>query len=350
MKKLWAVLLTVAMLLSVLACGDDKSRRDREDEDDVDVAGVWMYRELEEYLILYADGTWEKISAGADKIAMGEYTATEKRVRLKAEGEVYETLYWDDEEGDPLPDGTLRGSECWVYYCFALDSQAYRQFLESMDGTDDLLSATPYFVEQGYEINYELDEGGIYLKNGGYALSQDNKEYGRVPMTVTLTRNSFQDTLDGYVEIEFTKTVYFDRSDYPAFMFNKKFIIGQSTNLYDYYTGYWLRDTVHHGDTTKGENYYYYEYQSMGRTIHLEFNYDINWTRQTDTSYLLEQHYFVRMPADYDGIIVATPEAYPNYDSYLAAQSDPGDELRVVPDWAARNALLCRIHTGASVG
>ncbi len=215
---------------------------------------------------------------------------------------------------------------------------------EPTDGPTEPEAEEPYFEKKGWYANYTLDEGGTYMDNCVYAYTKDGEFYARLPATVTITRDSYYDTLDGYVEMEFTKLVYVDKGDYPMFMFENKFTIGMIQNLYDYHTGYWLPDTRTYGDSNRGENYFYYEYESQGRQVHVEFNYSTDWERHEDDSYTLTMDFFIRMPADYDGIAIAQVEVYPDYESMMN-RSDPGEELRPPEGHLLKNALICLVNT-----
>ncbi len=354
MKKIFAILIAAFILLSLIGCEEYPEVPDTvvttspdKPEEEVNLTGIWEYEDLDAYLLIFEDMGWKIVFNITETTVAGtcQYTDSKdiKLLSNETDEEFFDMLVLHDENGKLLPDGVVYSENygSMTFFC-SFGDEEHKDLIDFLMGN---VIPTPYFEEMGYKINYELGEGGFYKKNVGYAFTENGKHYGRIPTTVTIKEKSFNDTKDGYVEIEILKTVYFDVGDYPDFMFSNKFTIGHSTNIYDYYTGYWLRGTPSYGDTSRGDNYFFYEYESQGRQVKIEYNFSTKWTRHNDTSYTLDMEFFFRMPADYDGIIMGIPEAYANYKAYQASLTDPGDTLEIIEDSVAEKALFCRIHT-----
>ncbi len=306
-----------------------------EDEPEMDVVGIWEYDAYYIYLILDEDDSYAEVSAeDGHVIDEGKYTVDgESLILTSGYGDPERTMsiYEDllvDADGDSLS------------YAGSKDGKLYNEILGLISSAN-----MAYFDMMGFGANYSLDEGSVLMDNAVYVFAQDGLYYDSVPALVSISLDSYNDTQDGFVEIEFTKTVYIDRDDYPEFMFYNDFDIGMTHKLFDYYTGHFLPDSAVYGNTSRGDNYFYYEYESQDRTICVDYNYSTEWTRHEDDSYTFEQQNFIRMPADYDGIIYGHLEAYPDYQSCVDAREYPVELISPMDDSDAENALLCCVNS-----
>ncbi len=307
---------------------------------EMDVVGIWEYEGADRYLIIYNGREWAQVTADVELVAKGYQSWSYDCLSLCLEDSmVFADVYSADEKGGALPSATLRvADQGLIHYVGDLGADDYQYLLEYE--TAD----AAHFEEMGYEVNYRFGESGTYMPKGAYSYTNDEFYYDAFPATVSIDLISYNDTGDGYAEVEFEKTTWFDRDDYPDFMFENKFIIATTQNLYDYYTGYHLPDSAIFGNSDRGDNYYYYEYESQGRTICVDYNYSADWERLEDTSYVFRMEFFVRMPIDYDGIVFAHLEAAPTIDELHSYQSDPGDTLTAIEDPRLENAVICKVN------
>ncbi len=349
MKKLFVILLALSILCSLAACGgSEPESRDATPPGDETIApvlhqlsdllGVWEFSLEETYLLFYEDSTWETITFEGEKLENGAYKFDGQQVILALSGKII-TLTWD-EDGD-LADGE---NNLLLLYVCDFESEEYRQYLAYLE------SLKCYFEDQGYEINYAFGDDWVFQNNGAFLVVNNGQHSGRMDVIVKLEQDSFNDTKDGYVEIEFTKTVYMDCEGQPDFVKNASSYTAAVTNgLYDYYRGYVLRCESAYGDSSRGDNAFYYEYESQGRTICVDYNYSTEWEQYADGSVAVITHNFIRMPADYDGIIYAVTEAYPDFATYAQSISgnpgDSGENIATMQDSDVQNAIFCRVHT-----
>ena len=76
--------------------------------------------------------------------------------------------------------------------------------------------------------------------------------------------------------------------------------------MFDYYTGLWLADAQVYGDTTHGDNTYYYSIEYNGTPYDVLYSYSTDWMQQVgDYSAILMVNYQVVIPNGYDGLIFA---------------------------------------------
>ncbi len=371
MKKIGAWFLVLCMFFTLAACSSESSSEPEEiipeikkEEVEVaetaappvvkrhaaDVIGAWSYDDYigEVYVLIYEDGTFAEVDAGAGAIRVVGVYEEEDEDSITFYGDDgenvgwFDTFYFNDENGKALPSDELRSYYCGpMSYCFGLDDPQYQDILAVLAAAE---TEIPYFEEAGYEINYDLGEGGTYMKNGACVFTNKGDYYDRMYATVSMDLDSYNDTKDGFVEIEFTETTYMDVGDYPEFVFYKDFQAGMAIMLCDYYTGCELPATSTYGDTSRGENYHYYEYESQGRQVRIDHNYSTDWKLDANGSYVIKVQHFLRMPADYDGVVYIHQEAPASYKEYVH-NSDPGDTMPKIDDARVKNAIFCRLNT-----
>lgn len=312
------------------------------DFSETDVTGFWDYADYDAWLVLKDDATWAIYNGDAGLVAEGYQSDSLTQLDLYDDNhELYDILYVTDMENLPLGEGILRSDNMGLlYFQGGLDDPEYAFLLDAPQEA--------WFEQLGYGVNYALGDGAVKVNDAAFAYSDDSGDYGTFPATVSLELLSYNDTRDGYVEIELAETIFLDAAEYPSFTFLYNYVLGMEHGLFDYYTGYQLQGHLVQGDSSRGENHAYYEYESLGRTICVDYNYSTNWQPLNDNSYLYESVIFVRMPADYDGILYGLVDSYPDYDTYIG-RGDPGDSFVTLPDWY-KYALFCQVNHPTSGG
>ncbi len=243
----------------------------------------------------------------------------------------------------------ITGADTWHGYAEGYEDvpalvDGWVKGLEVVESKESAASSA-YLEQMGAEINYAFGDGEVFMEAGAYVHTLDGKNYATIPLTLEMSLDSVNDTKDGFVEIEFTKTVHLDSENYPDFMSGNDWTLGMSEILCDYYTGFEFNSAVVDGDIDKGENYHYYEYVSQGRKICVEYNFSAEWFQKKDGSYILEQQTFLRVPSDYDGILYGQRKAYPDYESCVAGNTYPEDSMYLLSGERLQDIVLCRVNT-----
>ncbi len=315
-----------------------------------ELLGVWHYDGYADhvYILFYDDATFAEINTRSGEIEVqGTYEANEDGdvVLTGSDGEVFgwfDTYYFKDTNGDPLPEDKLRSFyyDSISFYC-DFNGQEYLDILSKLEAPAE---SRPHFEAMNHYITYDIGSGGEYLRNGACVFTSNGKYYEPMYATVSMEYDSINDTKDVFVEITFTETTYLDVYDYPEFVYTNDFQAGMCVDIFDYYTGYRLPATDTYGDTSRGENYHYYEYESQGHMIQVDHNYSTDWKLDSDGSYVLKVQHFFRMPADYDGIVYGHLPANEDYIGYISGSNDEGDPLPMMDDERAVGALLSRVN------
>ena len=282
MKKrtLWALLLCLTMLASLLAgCGGEKKETAEDGRGDVieeepssdpgdvieeepssdpgdtldepevnfeDFVGCWEYWDYDIWLYVYGDGTYEMYNADGDSTA-GSYT----------------------------PEGTeivLDSGER-----FALDGDG-----GLIDGEGDGLFAselpdfTPayYFDEYEIDIDYTLGQGDVTLEDGAYyyEMNTDGNHYSIAPLICSLDLESDEDLGSGYVQRTLSLYRGFSEENIPTLAYGAT--MGSSFLFYDYYTGFLLPDNDYFAD---GDGSYYYEFDTPEGLVELAISVSSDW-------------------------------------------------------------------------
>ncbi len=296
-----------------------------------DLEGVWDSPADEAYVLFYGDLTWDIVSYEGEITASGNYDFLGREIIMYIDGEAL-SLRWSG-------DTELTGEDGSLSYVCSFDSPVYEE-LRAL-----VASGSVCFEAKGYDINYEADSGGVYLPDMMAAYTEDGSFYETLPITMGVIIDSVTDSGDGFVEIVFTENVLLSAADYPSEMLTNNSSLSVTTVLCDYYTGYWLTEGSTTGNSSRGDNYYYYEYESQGRTVSVEYSYSTEWMPGLGGDFILSKQYSVRMPADYDGLVFVHAGCHPDYESYAAGlQSEPAG-LGTVDDVRLETALICRIHS-----
>ena len=332
--RLLACLLCVCLLVSLLSgCGQNDSDNDGhgdivEDQTPAtvetvnaeDFYGCWKYTDLEDWVYIYGDGTYEwfeedgSSEVGTYQMDGGELVMDDGlRYALDGEGGLI------DEDGDTL-------------------------------FPTELPDFTPvaYFEEGGYSFDLEMDEGRFPLENAVHYSYEDGSSYTTAYGEWALNSISDQIVNDQYRDVIFEAVCYFPTSSNPGL--SGRHTVGCMSELFDYYTGEWLPMTSVSGDSTAEENTYSYTLNIDGEEVRLDYMKSLSWEHNVgDCSSILYMTIMVRMPVDYDGLVFcASPSPY-TYEE-LTAHLHEGEgyvtgmtlDQRVGID--EDNALFCRIY------
>lgn len=332
--RLLACLLCVCLLVSLLSgCGQNDSDNDGhgdivEDQTPAtvetvnaeDFYGCWKYTDLEDWVYIYGDGTYEwfeedgSSEVGTYQMDGGELVMDDGlRYALDGEGGLI------DEDGDTL-------------------------------FPTELPDFTPvaYFEEGGYSFDLEMDEGRFPLENAVHYSYEDGSSYTTAYGEWALNSISDQIVNDQYRDVIFEAVCYFPTSSNPGL--SGRHTVGCMSELFDYYTGEWLPMTSVSGDSTAEENTYSYTLNIDGEEVRLDYMKSLSWEHNVgDCSSILYMTITVRMPVDYDGLVFcASPSPY-TYEE-LTAHLHEGEgyvtgmtlDQRVGID--EDNALFCRIR------
>ncbi len=356
LRRLCALLLSFAMLLSLLSgCGGKESEEDGRgdviseeqdsdpgdgrgdaiseeqgsdpgdtlDEPEVnfeDFFGCWEYWDYDIWLYVYGDGTYEMYHENGDCTA-GSYTpeGTEivldsgERFALNEEGGLI------DEDGNTLFPAELPD-----------------------------FTPVAYFEERGYSFDLEMDEGRFPLEDAARYYYSDGSYYTTVYAEWGLKKISDTVVSDQYREIVFQASCYFPHSSNPGL--SGSYIVGCTSQLFDYYTGECLPIASIHGDSSAEENTYSYTLNINGEEVRIDYMKSVSWEDYVgDCRSIAHQTITVRMPVDYDGLVFcASPSPY-TYEECMASDLEAEGyftgltlEERIGID--EDNALFCRIR------
>lgn len=333
-RHLLTYLLCACLLVSLLnGCGSNDSDNDGrgdivEDQTPAtvetvnaeDFYGCWKYTDLEDWVYIYGDGTYEwfeedgSSEVGTYQMDGGELVMDDGlRYTLDGEGGLI------DEDGD-----TLYPTE--------------------------LPEFTPvaYFEERGYSFDLEMDEGRFPLEDAARYYYSDGSYYTTVYAEWGLKKISDTVVSDQYRELVFQVSCYFPHSSNPGLSGN--YIVGCTSQLFDYYTGECLPMASIHGDSSAEENTYSYTLNINGEEVRIDYMKSVSWEEHVgDCRSIAHQTATVRMPVDYDGLVFcASPSPY-TYEECMASDREGEGyftgltlEERIGID--EDNALFCRIR------
>ena len=185
----------------------------------------------------------------------------------------------------------------------------YSYFHENGVQTD--LTDTPYFSDNGLQINAAVNTGTYLLENGVACYSGLGDGYERNDCYWEVIKHSDQ-SHDGIREIQFDAICYIPESSIPYF--TEQYITNTDSELYDYYTGMWFTAATAYGNSQRGDNYYVHTVNYNGNEYLIEFAYSTDWQYNvSDWAMVLTKSYMVYLPDDYDGLVFA---AMPQLDNY----------------------------------
>lgn len=318
-----AVLLAVLLCLSLTACGDSS---DDVTGDDWRASGV-----------VAAEGTITHEGEGSVKVLVTVGPESAAFYRDEPEQELFDSvsfpvtvedanddgtgfdISFDDITGDGESDVVVTFQHAdmsttqmvWFWdaderYVFEPD---YSYFHENGVQTD--LNDTPYFSDNGLQINAAVNTGTYLLENGVACYSGLGDGYERNDCYWEVIKHSDQ-SHDGIREIQFDAICYIPESSIPYF--TEQYITNTDSELYDYYTGMWFTAATAYGNSQRGDNYYVHTVNYNGNEYLIEFAYSTDWQYNvSDWAMVLTKSYMVYLPDDYDGLVFA---AMPQLDNY----------------------------------
>ena len=128
----------------------------------------------------------------------------------------------------------------------------------------------------------------------------------------------------------------------PAFTNKEGYTVTWSWSLCDFYSGVILTEA-------EDDTFYTYNYDVNGEPVHIEFCYSHDITKYKDLSYELELTLTVRMPENYDGLVLVCYDAPESEE--VRQQRDLIYEGQIVlpvnelPGWREMGSgLICRIN------
>ena len=286
-------------------------------EDITPFCGMWKYDEFEYRIGINEDSTWTMYDAGNNETDGGIcYWENGWLVLEETGGDYYCSLYLASE--DQLSDD--RGYS--LSRCEALE--------------------TPWFEDHGLSVNYRYGDPAKNLSSGFCVRGKETNSYARIPAKWTVEQKSRQSTGDGNCIITLVATGKTEPYSLPSFVYNEDYHYGFSWAFCDYYAGLLLPED---GDDTL----YSYSYDANGESVHVEFSYTCENSRAKDLSHTGVLTVTVRMPEDYDGLVLIcnnVPESYElTQQRSPFFKSDTVCPLDELPGWEEmRSSLICKIN------
>ena len=412
MKKVISLLLVLIMALSLCACWSDSESTQSEADKTALLKffhGIWKYEDSDRYILINEDNTWDYRNADMYVLLEGNYSLDGDTLILKAEDNStafklkqdgskwliddegltlarFEGSDPGDEEADISPFlGMWKYDDCdlliginadgtWAMYdidgveetrgvCYMRDGELVMENGEGSKvssmtlGSDDRIydnlgdplspyfepeASAEWFPDNDLYVNYSYGDPSKTVVGGASVRGKDTHSYPRIPVDWYVEQTSYQSTGDGNCLITLVASGLTDGSTMPAFTNREGYDVTWSWSLCDYYSGVILTEA-------EDDTFYSYTYESNGETIHVEFQYSHEFTKYSDLSYELELTLTVRMPEDYDGLVLACYNAPESYEIklqrdliYEGRRVLPVDEL---PGWRdIGSGLICRIN------
>ena len=318
-----AVLLAVLLCLSLTACGDSS---DDVTGDDWRASGV-----------VAAEGTITHEGEGSVKVLVTVGPESAAFYRDEPEQELFDSVSFpvtvedvdDDRAGFDISFDDITGDgESDVVVTFQHADMSTTQMVWFWDadehyvfepdysylhenGVQTDLTDTPYFSDNGLQINAAVNTGTYLLENGVACYSGLGDGYERNDCYWEVVKHSDQ-SHDGIREIQFDAICYIPESSIPYF--TEQYITNTDSELYDYYTGMWFTAATAYGNSQRGDNYYVHTVNYNGNEYLIEFAYSTDWQYNvSDWAMVLTKSYMVYLPDDYDGLVFAATPQLDNY-------------------------------------
>ena len=221
-------------------------------------------------------------------------------------------------------------------------------FICEYDGLDDTggegrsEEMTSWFEDHDMYVNYRCGEPAKTVVGGASVRGQDTHSYTRIPADWYVEQTSYQSTGDGNCLITLTASALTDGGTMPAFTYKEGYTLTWSWSLCDFYSGVILTEA-------EDDTFYAYTYDVNGEPVHIEFRYSHDITKYKDLSYELELTLTVRMPENYDGLVLVCYDAPESEE--VRQQRDLIYEGQIVlpvnelPGWREMGSgLICRIN------
>lgn len=310
---------------------EEPAEPEEPDADIASFAGVWKYDDCNLLVSVSPDGAWSMYDIDAD--AENEGVCYVQGAELVIEA----------------GDGQYLGS-----FTLGADGRLYDDAGDSLspyvepetppeveEPQEEAAEEAHWFEEHEMPVNYSYDDPAISLVGGASVFGKESESYTRIPSLWYVERTSYQSTGDGNCIVTLVATSMTDGATMPTFIYSEGYTVTWSWNICDYYKGVILTEA-------EEDTFYSYNYESNGENIHVEFSYSYETMKFDDLSYLLQITLTVRMPEDYDGLVLVcynapeSTEVKNEHDLIYEGQVVlPVEEL---PGWREmRSGLLCRI-------
>lgn len=260
-----------------------------------DYIGLWGYYDIDLWLRVHEDSTFEFVNSEDEAIYTGTADADEYGM----------DLYFDDDTPQMRLDLSVSGDLLEVGSSDALHP------------VDAIVSRATCFEKNGLEINAAVDSSDpIQLDSGVCSFTGKGSGYNTDLCYWQVTK--YNDvTHDGIREIQFDAVCYIPDSSIPYFGQTYETYI--SSELYDAYTGTWLTASTARGDTGRDKNHYYHTVYWNDNAYDIEFFFSTDWNMSsTSDDKIFTKSYVVYLPEDYDGLVFAAQAQPDNYADAMA--------------------------------
>lgn len=260
-----------------------------------DYIGLWGYYDIDLWLRVHEDSTFEFVNSEDEAIYTGTADADEYGM----------DLYFDDDTPQMRLDLSVSGDLLEVGSSDALHP------------VDAIVSQATCFEKNGLEINATVDSSDpIQLDSGVCSFTGKGSGYNTDLCYWQVTK--YNDvTHDGIREIQFDAVCYIPDSSIPYFGQTYETYI--SSELYDAYTGTWLTASTARGDTGWDKNHYYHTVYWNDNAYDIEFFFSTDWNMSSNSDdKIFTKSYVVYLPEDYDGLVFAAQAQPDNYADAMA--------------------------------
>ena len=279
--------------------------------------GTWKYDEYENRYEIKEDGTWSIYVEEMGMVHAGSYDWEDGRLALT------------------FDDGSFL-----TYLSLDTDDRLYDDDGNSLSRYD--ASFTRWFEDHGMLVNYQYGDPVKTVTSGFSLRGEETDAYTRIPAYWYVERSYRESTGDGNCVVTLVAGLTTVGNTMPAFTSKEKYWWDVSWAICDYYTGFYLPKSV-------PDTLYSYSYEANGETVHVEFSFTTEYTLADDKSYTYMIILTVRMPEDYDGLVLSCHDTSKSYEIFKQRRerfnrSDvfPLDEF---PDWQDfASGLICKIN------
>ena len=281
--------------------------------------GTWKIDEdVNNRIEIYEDGTWSVYVPDMKEMVHGGYCEWEN-------GQL--VLRYDDGE---FIDSLSLGS----------DERLYAQYGSVLTRYD--ASNIPWFEDHGMNANYRYGDPAKTVASGFSLEGKETGTYARIPADWYVERSSRQSTGDGNCVITLAATLTTDGNTMPAYTTKENYWFNYSWAICDYYTGFYLPNA-------SKDTLYSYSYEATGETVHVEFSFTEEYAKAEDKSWNCVVTLTVRMPEDYDGLVLSCYDAPKsreiNDQRYKCFKGGDVFLLDEFPDWQDfASGLICKIN------
>ena len=260
-----------------------------------DFFGCWKYRGEDYWIYFYGNGTFETLNANGPSMS-GTY-------HMEDDG----SLYVNEQE--------------WVF-TFTEDGMVdnYGDYLDPSewpDGTERERGVSAYVLEEGIDVDYELNSGNVTVDGAAFYFERGSEGTGfnTCPLQISVDLEKEEEFDNGYTER--TLTAYFGVSEDYTPDFSNGITTGCKYMFYDAYTGTFLPDTEYF-EGGNGPGSYYFEFETPQGWVDL-YIYQNNEIHDDAPGYthIFTSSITVVAPSWYDGLVLTIPVQPDTYEGRL---------------------------------